>query len=61
MEEVHIDDELDAMEHKARAWDMLEKYYADPDLDRTRYPVRLREDMNLIFKMAQEKEEECDE
>ena len=58
--EVNIDDELDAMEAKARAWDMLEKYYGASD-DNTQYAYELREKMNLLLKFAQEKEEECDE
>jgi len=56
--EVNIDDELDAMEAKARAWDVLaESVNLDPEND-TQYAYDLREKMNLLLKIAQEKEED---
>ena len=59
MEEVHIDDELDAMEAKARAWDMLAKSVAwgTRNEDDTQYNYDLRERMELFLKVSQEKEE----
>ena len=56
--EVNIDDELDAMEAKARAWDVLaESVNLDPEND-TQYAYDLREKMELLLKVSQEKEED---
>ena len=59
MEEVHIDDELDAMEAKARAWDMLTRSltFESPE-DDTEFAYELRGKMELLLKIAQEKEED---